>query len=168
MFSGWGKKVEAKATYIATYISPHFNERGMLVPYYDCLFVCLIYLFIGGKAMKRPGNPLICFSFVSRFLLLAYDHSSLRNSWLQKCFRMTQKSKAEGFRLHLSTERERETVSELSQVIYVKNKTKLDKSQSSDITILNVQYSISFNKHDRHILINNIYIPNIFPLLGIS
>lgn len=57
--------------------------------------------------MKRPGNPLNCFSFISRFLLSACDHSSLRNSWLQKCFRVIQKSKTEGFRLHLSTERER-------------------------------------------------------------
>lgn len=80
MFSGWGKKVEAKATYIATYISPHFNERGMLVPYYDCLFVCLFDLFIyWGESYEKTWQPVNLFQF--RFSLFVV---SLRPQLFEK------------------------------------------------------------------------------------
>lgn len=142
---------------------PHFNERGMLVPYYDFLFVCLIW----GESYEKTWQPVNLFQFRFSLFVVSLRPQLFEKQLVTEMFQDDSEIKSRRLQI-TSQHRERETVSELSQVIYVKNKTKLDKSQSSDITILNVQYSISFNKHDRHILINNIYIPNIFPLLGIS
>lgn len=108
MFSGWGKKVEAKATYIATYISPHFNERGMLVPYYDCLFVCLFDLFIyWGESYEKTWQPVNLFQFRFSLFVVSLRPQLFEKQLVTEMFQ--DDSEIKSFRLHLSTERERDS-----------------------------------------------------------
>lgn len=119
----------------------------MLVPYYD--FFLLFYLFIyWGESYEKTWQRIKLFQFHFSLFVVSLRPQLFEKQLATEMFQ--DDSEIKNRRLQITSqhrERERETVSELSQVIYVKNKTKLDKSQSSDITILNVQYSISFNKH---------------------
>lgn len=138
MFSGWGKKVGFRERE-----RERDSNMGMLVPYYDFLFVCLIYLFIyWGESYEKTWQPVNLFQFRFSLFVVSLRPQLFEKQLVTEMFQDGSEIKSRRLQI-TSQHRERERDSKWIVTSHLCKKTKQNWTSHKAVTSPYLMYNIA-------------------------